>query len=261
MDLSILQVFERIEVMFLVFIRIISFVVVAPVFGAKNVPAYVKVAFSFLTATVIFWMIPESTVIDATSIVDYAFLIFKEVFVGWILGFSVYMVFSACFLAGQLIDYQIGFSMVSVVDPLAKVQVPITGNLYYFIFLYIFVLSNAHHYLVRAIVYSYELIPLGKAVIYERFVFDFMNFFTDFFILAYKLASPVIFVIFLINVALGILVRAAPQMNMFVVGIPIKLIVGLLTLVTVSPLLVNVADSVINQLYETMFSIIRGLVP
>jgi len=252
---------QKADIFLLVFIRIISFLMIVPFFSGKNIPRQTKIIFAFFLSISAFWNVDSTRNILSTSLIQYSFIIFKEFLIGWILGFLVYIIFSVFYLAGQLIDFQIGFSMVSVFDPLSQIQVPITGNLYYLISIVILVILDAHHYLIKALVYSFNLLPIGETYINISIYQQFIDVITEIFILSIKIASPIIATIFIINIALGILVRVVPQMNMFVVGVPIKIVVGILVLIVFNPVLSNVIDYVINLMNELIFNLIRGMAP
>ncbi|NMA84744.1 MAG: flagellar type III secretion system protein FliR [Epulopiscium sp.] len=244
-----------------IILRISSFFLVAPIFGGKNVPSYTKIGLSFMVSLLLLSSFSASTLSYSLDALGYSWLVLQEIFIGILLGFITYLVYSILYLAGQLIDFQIGFTMVSVFDPLSQVQVPITGNFYYFLLSIMILITNGHHTILRSLVYSYQIVPIGGIVVQEMLLHHYISMMGNFFILAFKIASPVIGSIFIINVALGILARTAPQMNMFVVGLPLKLIFGLLTLWLMMPIFASVSDFIIEQLYDDILMVLKGLMP
>ncbi|NLK97234.1 MAG: flagellar type III secretion system protein FliR [Epulopiscium sp.] len=261
MDFLMSNVFLRIDIVLLVFIRFLGFFVTSPIFGGSNAPVYSKIGFSFIVSTILVSTMPTMTVTYDDHILGYTILILKEFTIGAIFGFLVYFILSIFYLAGQLIDYQIGFSMISVLDPLSNIQVPITGNLYYFMILTILLITNGHHKIIQALFYSYQVLPIGQAVFSTDLLGNYIVILTDIFIIAIKVASPIIGAILILDFALGILARTAPQMNMFVIGLPLKLILGLACLIVVMPLFTMIYNYVAKELFEKLFLIIKGMIP
>ena len=261
MDFLMSNVFLRIDILLLVFVRFLGFFATSPVFGGRNAPTYAKIGFSFIVSTIVLSTMPTMTVTYEDTILGYVLLVLKELTVGAIFGFLVYIILTIFYLAGQLIDYQIGFSMISVLDPLSNIQVPITGNLYYFMVLTILLVTNGHHKIIQALFYSYQVLPIGQAVFNSELLGHYIVILSDIFIISIKVASPIIGAILILDFALGILARTAPQMNMFVIGLPLKLILGLACLVVVMPLFTMIYNYVSKELFEKLFFIIKGMIP
>lgn len=261
MDFLMSNVFLKIDILLLVFIRFLGFFITSPIFGGSNAPIYSKIGFSFIISTILLSTMPTITVTYDNHILGYLVLILKEMIVGMLFGFIIYLILSIFYLAGQLIDYQIGFSMVSVLDPLSNIQVPITGNLYYFMVLTIFLLINGHHKIIQALFYSYEVLPIGEVILNNELIGYYIIILTNMFTIAIKIASPIIGAILILDVALGILARTAPQMNMFVIGLPLKLIIGLMCLIVVVPLFTMIYDFVEEEMFRQLFTVIKGLIP
>lgn len=261
MDFIISNLFLKIDIFLLVFIRFLGFFITSPIFGGSNAPTYTKIGFSFIISTILISNMPTMSVTYDNHILGYVILILKELIVGMLFGFVVYLILSIFYLAGQLIDYQIGFSMISVLDPLSKIQVPITGNLYYFMALTILLLTNGHHKIIQALFYSYQVLPIGSAIFSSEMIGYYIIILSEVFIIAIKIASPIIGTILILDAALGILARTAPQMNMFVIGLPLKLIFGLTCLIVAMPLFTMIYDFVSEELFKQLFIVIKGLIP
>lgn len=240
----------------LVFCRITSFFVVAPIFSAHNVPSQFKIGLSFFVAFLVFSVLGSSQVaMDGMYIIA----ILKEVLVGLVLGFTAYLFFTVVQIAGSFIDMQMGLSMANIIDPMTGVSSPIIGNLKFTVASLIFLAINGHHYLLSAIISSYRWIPLQSrdvAGLYNGQMSDFLfRAFTDTFAIAFQIGAPLIVALFLTDIGLGILAKTAPQFNIFVVGVPIKLLLGLVLLIVVMPDL----SGLLNRLFETMFESIQKL--
>lgn len=212
----------------LVLCRITSFFVVAPVFTFRGVPNQFKVGIAFFVALIAYTI--SSPAANVSFDGYFVLAIIREVLVGLLLGFVAYLFFTVVQIAGSFVDLQMGFGIVNVMDPVTGVQSPILGSFKYIIAILLFLSVNGHHFLISAIMDSYSWIPLEHELfvhIYNGEVSAFLiESFVTVFILAFKMAAPLIVSLFLADVALGMLARTAPQFNLFVVGIPIKILLG-----------------------------------
>ncbi|WP_312029505.1 flagellar biosynthetic protein FliR [Paenibacillus sedimenti] len=208
----------------LIFCRITSFFVVVPVLSSRNVPTMFKIGLSIFISLIAFTTlsINEPVLIDG----QYVLLILREMLVGIVLGFLAYIFFTVVQTAGAIMDMQIGFSMANVIDPLTGVSTPMLGNLKYMVAVLLFLTFDGHHYFIRAIIDSYQWIPLNNQLfdrIYNGQISDFLfQSFSKMFYLSFQLAAPVVAALFLADLGLGLLTRVAPQFNIFVIGAPLK---------------------------------------
>jgi flagellar biosynthesis protein FliR len=220
----------------LVFCRITAFFVVAPIFSSRNVPSSIKIGLSTFVTFLTFSALGLQTVpMDAVYIIS----IFKEILVGLLLGFIAYMFFTVVQIAGSFIDMQMGLAMANIVDPVTGSSSPITGNLKFMVAMLLFLYLNGHHILLTAVMQSYDWVPLQNDAFVQMYGGNMSEFmirtFTDCFSLAFKMGAPFVAALFLTDVGLGVLARTAPQFNIFVIGIPLKLFVGLILLVFLFP--------------------------
>ncbi|MCT4545401.1 MAG: flagellar biosynthetic protein FliR [Vallitalea sp.] len=259
MELLINDPFTYLDVFLLIFVRMISFFISVPLFGMKSIPKVAKIAMAFFMAVIIINLYPMKIDVTSADIIPYAILVIKEFIVGWLIGFGAYLAFSIITLAGQLIDYQIGFTMVNVFDPLSQIQLTITGNLYYYLLLLMMLATNTHYFFIKALSESFKWIPIGKAVFRPKLYHSVLSFFTDYFVIALQIAAPMIGVMLIINVVLGILARATPQMNMFVIGLPLKLIVGLVVLLITLSMFPSVSSWIFDKMLSFIDLIIKGM--
>jgi flagellar biosynthetic protein FliR len=235
-----------------------SLFVITPVFGGRNVPSYLKIAFAFFCSVILVTLIKDVTV-DATNVYSYAALILKELAIGIILGYTSYLVFSALFLAGQIIDTQIGFGMVNVLDPMHDSQIPLTGNFIYIITLLIFVMMNGHHVLLTALFKSYNVLPINSFAFNDVLYNNMLNIFFETFALGFKISIPILAASLLAEISLGILAKTVPQMNVFVVGMPLKVGVGLVTLLAMMPMFITAMDLTFDKMYSYIYLIIKSM--
>ncbi|NLK09121.1 MAG: flagellar type III secretion system protein FliR [Firmicutes bacterium] len=217
-----------------VLVRITGLVMAAPIFGGRGVPNQVKMGLSALIALVIYPVLAVSLP-ETAGMVGYGFIIAGELFIGICLGFAVTLVFSAIYLAGQLIDVPMGFGMVNVVDPQSGLQVPIFAQFQYILASLIFLAAGGHRALFQALSTSFILVPVGGFVGGVNTTVVLFDVFVRMFYLGIKLSLPIITGILLADVALGIVARAVPQINIFVVGFPAKILIGISLFVLVLP--------------------------
>jgi len=197
--------------------------------------------------------------VAVTNIYSYTALIAKELAVGIILGYTSYMVFSTLFFAGQIIDTQIGFGMINVLDPMQDTQVPLTGNFIYIIALLFFLLMNGHHILLTALFKSYNVLPIDSFAFNDVLFNNILIIFYETFAIGFKISIPVLAAALLAEVALGILAKTVPQMNVFVVGMPLKVGVGLLTLIAMMPMFLSTMDLTFEKMYSYIYLIIKSM--
>ncbi|MBI2874491.1 MAG: flagellar biosynthetic protein FliR [Firmicutes bacterium] len=160
----------------------------------------------------------------------------REVLKGALIGFGAALVISTAQMAGSLLDVEMGFGMVNVVDPTLETQAPLVGNFQHLLALIIFLLVDGHHLLLRALWESFRLFPPGTAILPEQSAAGVLLLTAAMFSLALQLAAPVLATMFLTTVALGLLARTVPQMNVFFVGLPLKAGLGILLLVFTLPI-------------------------
>lgn len=252
-------IFQDLPNFLLIFCRITSFFVVAPLFSAKNVPNQFKIGISFFVSLLVFLSIGVTNQQPPEMNLLFMISLLREILIGLIIGFVAFLFFSVVQIAGSFMDIQIGFSIANVMDPMTGTQSPIIGNFKYFVALLFFLAMNGHLILIQGIMNSYQWVPLNSAVFYNIYHGDVTDFlvqsFSRVFYISFQMAAPVIASIFFTDVALGILARTAPQFNMFVVGLPIKIIIGLFVLF----LMISSFAALYSNLFHEMFHHLRDL--
>lgn len=252
-------VLDRFEIFLLVLVRMTALFVMTPIFGRANLPNYFKVALSFLLAIIMTTAYPLQSLEYSGNILEYALMISKEMLVGITLGYVSYMIFTGVYLAGQMIDMQIGFGVVSVLDPLSNIQVPVTANLYYILTMMFMLIVNGHHVLVQALFSSFLAIPPGKALFSENLLGDIIRIFSTTFAIGIKISAPFIAAVFLVDIALGIISKTIPQMNIFFVGMPMKIFLGLIILALTMTGFVYITDHLLATMADEMHQFIINM--
>ncbi|MEH7344869.1 flagellar biosynthetic protein FliR [Bacillus sp. JJ1532] len=239
----------------LIFVRVTSFFLMMPLFSYRSIPTVAKIGLGFFMSLVMVFTIDTPTLeIDN----HYFLLIIKEALVGLLIGFIAYLILSAIQIAGGFIDFQMGFAIANVIDPQTGAQSPLMGQYLYTIGLFFLLTVNGHHLLLDGVFYSYQFIPLEQPWISfgnENMAEYVVKAFNSMFIIAFQMSIPVVGSLFLVDIALGIVARTVPQLNVFVVGLPLKIGVSFIVLLTVMSIMLLV----VSQLFEMMLSTMRGL--
>ncbi|MCT4507984.1 MAG: flagellar biosynthetic protein FliR [Tepidibacter sp.] len=253
------QILNYVNVYMLILARCIGLFIASPVFGRKNLPNIFKLGFSVILAYIVLPFIDSSN-FEYMTFLQILFLAIKELMIGLVIGFIAFIVFSSFFMTGSFIDRELGFSMANVVDPQYGFQVPITGNLIYIIATLIFLIVDGHHYLIKALINSFYIVPINNEIILNSNILKFtIDIFNYIFVMAIKISIPITIIILSTNLILGILARTMPQMNVFVVGMPIKVILGLLILSIVFPYYEPIMETIFKDMYKFIFNITKIL--
>ncbi|MGX2959273.1 flagellar biosynthetic protein FliR [Peribacillus sp. JNUCC 23] len=239
----------------LVLVRVTAFFVTMPIFSHRTLPTTFRIGISFFLAWIMYYTIDSPIlVIDGT----YMLLILKEVIIGLVIGLVAYMIMAAIQIAGGFIDFQMGFAIANVIDPQTGAQSPLTGQYLYTISLLFLLATNGHHLLLDGIYYSYQFIPIDQVIIpfgNEILIEFIIKAFSQMFLIALQMSIPVVGSLFLVDIGLGIVARTVPQLNIFVVGIPVKMLVSFLVLMIVMGMMMVV----VQHLFEYLLVIMRGL--
>ncbi len=258
MTLFVLQFFPN---LLLIFCRISAFFVVAPLFSSRSVSIKFKVGVSFFMTLITFSSIGMTEPIPIDS--AYFASIIREIMMGLVLGYLALMFFTAIQVAGTFIDFQIGFALASVIDPMTGAQAPVFGNFKYYLAILIFLSINAHHFLIQGIMQSYEFVPLDGNLFANIEAGTVSNFlvqsFSTVFMLAFQMATPFIVVIFMLDLVLGIMSKTTPQLNIFVVGIPTKILVGFIVFILIAYGLISIFEDLFEDMFNAMYQLLRIL--
>lgn len=246
------------EVFLLILVRVASFAYTAPFFNTSNTPNRVKIGLSFFISIIIFTLIPERSVVY-DGVLDYAILVIKESIVGLLLGFVSNISIQAISFAGHIIDINIGLSMSTMYDPTLREQTSVSGSLYYYVIFLILLVSGLHQFIVSAIIQSYTVIPLNGLNINSTLYDSFLEVIAEYFIIGFIIAMPVFIALMVLNVVLGILTKVASQLNMFSIGIQIKLILGLAVMYFTVSFMPYYASYIMDMIKTAIRAIAGGL--
>lgn len=250
---------NNVELFLLIFVRMTGLFVTAPIFGRKNIPVYLKIGFAFTTAILMASVIKVDHIIATDSFLIYAGYIIKEFIVGVVIGYVAYIVFTSIYVAGQIIDMQIGFGMVNVYDPISNIQVPVTANLYFILAMIIFLVTNGHHVLIKALFQSFNLVPLGTAGIGPKMLDNIIGVFQQLFSIGFRIAAPIVAAVLITDVVLGIISKTIPQMNVFILGMPLKILIGLIIIMITIPAFIYIVTMLTDNINIEIFKFIKDM--
>lgn len=229
----------------IIFVRASGLLLAMPLFGGTGVPPQVRIGLAALLAILLFSVVPVGPApVETVALV---LVVVREIAVGLGMGFMVALCLYALQVAGHLMDVPIGFGMVNVLDPHFGGQIPIMGQFLNVLAVLIFFAVNGHHVVLRAFADSYQRIPVGQAAMDGGVLEAALEAVSATFLLGVRIAVPVLAVTLLTDVALGIVNRAVPQINVFITGYPIKIFLGVLVTVVALPVYVALLAAVLGD--------------
>lgn len=246
------ELIPEISVLLLIIVRVSAFFVSVPFFSYSRIPPQLRIALSVVFAWMMYYTINvEAIPIDG----NYLLLVLKEAIIGVMIGLVAYMVMTAVQIAGGFIDFEMGFAMANVIDPQTGTQTPLMGQFFNFLILFVLLAINGHHLILDGIYYSYQFLPIDQ--VFPDFGNDNISQFVirtfgSVFIIAFQMSAPVVATLFLVTMALGITAKTVPQLNIFVVGFPVKIAVGFLVLIISMGVMIEVMEKVIEMMILSM---------
>lgn len=240
---------KNLEYALLIFIRVTAIVSVTPLFGNNAVPVRVKAAISFFLSIIMINTV-DYTAVSYVGTIGYSVLVMKEAITGLVIGIGSGFCLYILNYSGHFIDMELGLSMAMEFDPTSNLQSTITANFLSHLFIIMFLMSDMHYFIIDALNESYKAIPIGVANIDAGLYHIIVKYIVDYFVIALRIALPIFACVFVINIILGILAKVAPQMNMFVIGMQLKIFVGLFILYMIMGMLPGIVDFIFEEMRE-----------
>lgn len=252
--------FLDLEYFLLILVRVSCFVFIAPFFSMNNTPRPVRIALSVFTAMLLYTTLTPVDGVVYDTVVEYAVIVGKEAITGLLIGFSANVCTAIVNFAGSVVDMETGLSMLTLMDPSSKEQTSVTGVFYQYVIMMMLIASGMYRYLLGALADSFLLIPVNGAVFRgENLVSSMVLFLGEYITLGFRICLPVFCVILMLNAVLGVLAKVAPQMNMFSVGIQLKILVGLCVLFLTSGMLSGAASLIFTEIKKVTVAIVEGM--
>jgi flagellar biosynthetic protein FliR len=244
----------------IVLLRISGIFVFAPFFSNQAIPYYVRIVFSLVTALVLTPSLPAKVLPIDFGLGNIATVFLSEIMAGVILGFAASLVFYGLQYAGQIISFQLGFSLINVIDPQTNVESPVFSFFQNYIGLLFFLMINGHHWFLLAINESFSSLPIGGIQFQAPLVEYVIRLSSQILVIGLRIAGPVLAVSMITDVVMGVLGRAAPHVNIIIVGMPLKLLVGFSCLSFSFYFLPRLLENAYSSMFKTIFSLVHAMI-
>ncbi|MFP4661029.1 MAG: flagellar biosynthetic protein FliR [Halanaerobiales bacterium] len=231
---------------------------ITPIFSSRIVPSRIKVGLAFLFAIITLPLI-QGTHPFPDQVMMILIEVLRELLIGLVIGFIAFLSFAVVQLAGRFVDMRMGFAIVNVADPIHGDTLPLMGQFKNVLVTLLFLAINGHHIMIRAVSRSFDIIPLGGAVLSNSALQLILRNAGDIFVLAFKVALPVVATLFVADIILGFMARTIPQLNVFVVGLPMKILVGLIVMMLSINIIINYTGDIFNEMFRNVFRILEML--
>lgn len=251
---------ELAKAFLLVLVRFAGLVSTAPLLSSRTFPISAKLGLAGMSAMIVAPMLPLPAAPLPEEALPFAFMASKELLVGLLMGFVMSLVFAAIQVAGEIMDMLTGFSVMNVFNPAMETQVPVFGFFYYIVAVLYLLAFNGHHLMIRALVASFDKIPLGGLVWRpELFRDQAMLWGSAMFHDGLLIAAPVAGALMLAYVTMGLVGRMVPQVHLLVVGFPITITIGLLMAAVSLQMYVGILDGLFDRMFQNVSVLMRGM--
>jgi flagellar biosynthesis protein FliR len=241
----------------LIFLRVAAIVFSVPILDSATIPVVFKAGLAFAVSILLLPVVDTFVTVTDLHLMTFVIGILSEIAIGVTIGLSVKMVFTGIQLAGQIVGFQMGVAMANVVDPASSSQIPILAQFYNLTAMLVFLAINAHHMFFTALVDSYQILPPLSINISPQLVDMVMRLAGNMFVVAIKVGAPLIAVMLVVSVGLGLVARTVPQMHIFIVAMPLKILIGLVFMIIVAPYLTAYLIDMFSSYQATLFDLIR----
>ncbi len=252
--------YADLEYFLLILVRVSFFVYVAPFFAMTNTPRRVKIGLCVLLSYLLFVYVDHNEVVYS-SLLGYAIIVMKEAVTGLLIGWGAQICMTVAAFAGSIADMEVGLSMVSLMDPLTRENATFSGVFYQYLFTLMLIISGLYQYLLQALIDTFSLIPVGGAVLQiDSLLSSMMRFMSDYIIIGFRICLPIFCVILILNCTLGVLAKVSPQMNMFAVGMQMKVLVGLSIMFLTVRMLPDAANFIFREMQTMIKAFVEGMI-
>lgn len=251
--------YGQLEIFILVLMRVASFMFVAPFFTMSNTPRQIRAGLAFFITIILYGVIPHE-VVEYTTLAGYFIIVIKEVLTGLLIGLSANLCTMIVNFAGHIADMEMGLSMVTLIDPATRDNVTITGVYYNYMITLMLIISGMHRYIIKALAETYTLIPMNGQIFHTNLLMSSMTeFMGRYIMIGFRICLPIFATMILLNAVLGILAKVSPQLNMFAVGMQLKVLTGLGILFISSMMLPTAADMIFDEMKKAMVSMVQAI--
>lgn len=207
------------------FVRVSAMMLAAPVFGARTLPVRIRVMMALAVSVLVAPLLPPVPAVDPVSFAA-AGILAQQVLIGVSMGFIIQMVFQSLVVAGEAIANSMGLGFARMVDPANGVQVPVISQFFIVMATLLFVIMNGHLLLIQLVVRSFEIIPVSSSGLSLPAIHAVVDWGGQMFVGGLMVALPAVTALLVVNISMGVITRAAPQLNIFAVGFPLMILLG-----------------------------------
>lgn len=238
------------------FFRILALVATAPFFGARGIPTSTKIGFAFLLTIMVAPVLPPMPSVAPASAYG-LFILGQQLMIGFAMGLALRIIFTAVEMAGHIVGLQMGLGFATFFDPQNSAQIPVLGQFLGLIAMLLFLAINGHLMVVGALVESFHVLPIGLHALGSQGWHTLASWGSEIFRSGVLIALPALAVLMMTNLALAVLTRAAPQLNIFAVGFPLTLAIGFVVLAMSMAYLLPVFSAMVETAVNTMLQVAR----
>ena len=240
----------------LIFLRLFSFISVFQPFGGRFIPVSIRLLLAIsiglaLSHIYILKDLPDINLLILISV--------KEIIIGLVIGFLANIIFYTLQVIGQMIDFQVGLSMANIVNPAFDIQVSPIGDLFFVFGMLLFLVTGGYTQIIESIAYSFNIVPVGEVSINgDIFVYAFKLIGNFVFQVALRFSAPVITILLLVDVITGIIARTVPQINIFIIGLPLKTGLAFLSILLLIGSVPDLMNREMPYILKELVYIMRG---
>lgn len=239
----------------LIFIRVLSILMTAPIFSHRSIPTVAKIGLAGLLAALLLPIQTSDKDEISTSLTPFLLVIAQEILVGVLIGFASNLIFMAVDIAAKMMGLQIGFQAANLFDPMSNIPTSALEQFYILLAMTLFLTINGHHWLLTALTHTFVTIPLGTFVLTSLTLERLIALTNDTFITGVRIALPVVGTLLMADIGLGLIARAVPQVQVFFVGLPVKLGLGFLVLAFTLSLTLPLIKDLLSQVVSNILAI------
>ena len=243
----------------LVFIRLTSFFLVAKSLFPKGTPPILKGAIGMILSFSIISGINYQVVLEINNNYMLVYSVISEIMSGVILGFIANMIFDFIRMAGGYMDIQIGLSMMNMLDPSSETTSTPFSNLSYFISMVIFFIIYGHHLLIKCLIQSFKVVNIGQNIVFQDTFSVVLDAFREYFVIGVKIAIPLVLIIIITDLCMALVSRTVPAINVMILGMPVKMVVGLLTFIALLPIMIKIVSYAFNLIPDIIEEMLKVL--
>lgn len=230
------------------FVRIGAMMMAAPIFSVRQVPIRFRVLLAVLIAVVIQPVLPPVPMVDVLGPEGFMLLL-QQVGIGAMMGFTLQLAFNALIFGGQVMAYSMGLGFAHMMDPANGVQVPVVSQYWLILAMLAFLMANGHLLLIAGITESFHILPIATDGLTRADLWSLIAWSSRLFAAGLVMAFPIIIALLLVNIGMGVISRAAPQLNIFAIGFPISLIMGFIVMWITLPSVMNGFGNLVTEAF------------